>query len=489
MLVPYRWWLVLPGAILMLAVLSGPASAADGSSPLNLEPAATVLAILDGEDILASPENQLILEAAGFRVSILESCKTDDEQGCLRDSLLAVRERFPARDILLLTSARYGQAVYDLYKAAETKALVAGIVLFRAEEDFVAEPMDIALPGPPLVVIARETDEPDIVAASRRFADRVRQSGVWSWFVMVPPLTNVRLRQPFTVKIIYRFIGALPADDPFHTLLVEQSRWQDPPLDNLGFYAHPDFIETYPVDDGFREDMRSFFNRDRVQFNQWAFETYEGFDLLAYREANPATAGMRYLILRNQRGQFAAIDLDVYAAYEPTIVVGIDHEENLFRMSTLYRSNTRYTWVQDDTPISVSVDPLGAFLYFRKPLPDELYVILAARSKLRLDGIAFAKDDPLMTLDALPPAVREVVGGNCIFCHALDGVGGAAHHLVAATAEPQGGFALPLRSYPADVLRRFIFDQDTVAATFGVKPNWVPADSRQPLFEFLTGQE
>jgi len=46
-----------------------------------------------------------------------------------------------------------------------------------------------------------------------------------------------------------------------------------------------------------------------------------------------------------------------------------------------------------------------------------------------------------------------------------------------------GGFALPLESYPPEVWKNFIFDQDSVAAKIGASPNPVAEEMRQSLYE------
>ena len=87
-------------------------------------------------------------------------------------------------------------------------------------------------------------------------------------------------------------------------------------------------------------------------------------------------------------------------------------------------------------------------------------------------GFHWVKKDPLAPIRSLNGGLREALAGEqgCLTCHSFRGAGGRAHHALALDAKPYGAFALPLEEYPSDVLRRFLFEQDAVAKSFGVKP-------------------
>ncbi len=55
--------------------------------------------------------------------------------------------------------------------------------------------------------------------------------------------------------------------------------------------------------------------------------------------------------------------------------------------------------------------------------------------------------------------------------------------MAASDGTAHGGFALPLESYPAEVWKNFIFDQNNGAAKIGASPNPVAEELRQPLYE------
>ncbi|MEC9367832.1 MAG: hypothetical protein VX871_03990, partial [Pseudomonadota bacterium] len=210
---------------------------------------------------------------------------------------------------------------------------------------------------------------------------------------------------------------------------------------------------------------------------------------LAYRDGNGKTRNARYMVTRNLSGNFFSFDLDVYAKYEPVVVVGIDYESNLFRVQPfLYFTRRQYSWKKYE-PTGMSVRPLGAFLYFRKPPPKELTPKFGLIASLKLESITFTPKNPLASLEGLSPSLKSTLtsgDGGCIYCHKLGGVGGRMHHLAAIGASPQPGYALPLRSYSRDVMHNFLYDQERVARMFGVTPNFVSAAQAKELAEFLS---
>jgi hypothetical protein len=74
---------------------------------------------------------------------------------------------------------------------------------------------------------------------------------------------------------------------------------------------------------------------------------------------------------------------------------------------------------------------------------------------------------------------------GCVHCHTFRGVGSRSHHVHALTGQAQGGFALPLESYPAQVWREFMFNQTAVAKKMGATPNIVQENARQALFDLV----
>lgn len=480
----------LIACLVLCMTYSSYGQAANPLTLLDLKPTSTLIAILDKGGKLTAEGNQRLFKAAGFHVVLLKRCSGSEEPLCVRKSLAELKERSGYRDVLLMTSASHTQTVYSLYAKSNLKDVLSGVILFRAEALFEDYPPLKTGPAPPLLLFGKEADEGNVVLASRRFADHMRRAGVRSWFVMLPEQQPPpsQSNQPPVVRIIYQFIGAGQKRGVFYEALAGRARWQHPPLDNDGFYEHPDFIKTYPIGDNFMALMKTFFHLDPPQLKQWAFKSFKGLDILAYRDKSAATKHARYLVLRNHLGKNYPIDLNVYGKYKPLIVAGIDYESNLFRMTWFYRTKAGYSWIKDEVRPKISVEPLGAFLYFQKRLPTELQIPLALRSALSFGSIGFSNENPLAGLGKLSPSLQKIMTRttNCIFCHSLDGIGGRAHHLIATTAKAQPGFALPLRSYSRDVLRNFLFDQESAAAAIGMIPNPVSASGAKELFEYLT---
>ncbi len=465
-----------------LACVPSAGHAANPLTSLELKPSETLIAILDQERKLTGEGNRRLFQAGGFKVAVLDDCLGGDEIACLGKRLPALAEDAGAGHVLLMTSAAHTPTVTALYGHGRSPAVLSGVILFRAQPGAMAKPQ--APDGLPALIFAKIEDDKADLLASRRFADRLRRQGVPVWFYTLSDRTPASR----VIQIIKHFIGARGARGVDRDFLVAHALWQsEPPFDHAGFRRHDAFIRQYEVDDVFRKTMRDFFFLDEGQLKKWALKRYAAFDFLAYRDADPAARGARYLVLRNRLGQLCVIDLRVYADYEPVIVIGIDDVANLFRLHYFYRTKAGYSWKPDEQP-RLSVRPLGAFLHFRKPVPEVLAVRLSIRSKLSFGGMSFAADNPLATLDALTPSLKKVMTlrNDCIYCHQLDGIGGKARHLVAVSGEPQPGFALPLRSYSKEVLNRFFFDQASVAAKIGAIPNPVPPEQAKELYDFLT---
>ena len=177
-----------------------------------------------------------------------------------------------------------------------------------------------------------------------------------------------------------------------------------------------------------------------------------------------------------------ALDLEVYGAYEPEIVVGVDDEPNMFRLNWFFRTKLMYSW-RSERP-NMSARPLGPFLSFRKPVPDDLFPPADPILALHLGGIEFSNENPFAAISAYSDTVQRVItkDNQCIYCHQIEGMGGRAYHLDAMTAQPQGGYALPLGDYSEEVMRQFVFDQGATAAKFGFTPNAVDAAVADEFF-------
>lgn len=210
--------------------------------------------------------------------------------------------------------------------------------------------------------------------------------------------------------------------------------------------------------------------------------------LAALLDANPSRFGAGdHLTVTNIRGEQLYLRRDEIRQHAPVIVIGIDDQRNLVRLATTYQLRREYTWrVTSPEPPPAMTRPIGAFLFFPNGVDDE--DTTTASFTLTPSSFRLSARDPLAPIRAAPISpslLLALTGGDgCLKCHALRGAGARAHHVRASDGKPHGGFALALEEYPRDVLERFLFEQDKVAASFGVEPLHVDAAVAKELFAF-----
>jgi hypothetical protein len=234
--------------------------------------------------------------------------------------------------------------------------------------------------------------------------------------------------------------------------------------------------------------MLFFIYRDRKEeLLQWPLKQFYAIDLFSYLRAPPKKqAGPgEFIVLTNIRGERQVWRREQVQRYKPVIVIGVDDERNLFRFRTFYRMYHEYSWKPGGAAAPLTLT-LGAFIYFLEQPPREL----AAQSwhfGLTEGSFQQFNEDPLKPVRDVPKDVEEALTfrNGCIYCHTFRGVGARSHHIHALTGKPQGGFALPLESYPQEVWRNFVFNQVEVAKKMGASPNVVQEGARKPLFDLV----
>jgi hypothetical protein len=77
------------------------------------------------------------------------------------------------------------------------------------------------------------------------------------------------------------------------------------------------------------------------------------------------------------------------------------------------------------------------------------------------------------------------IRNGCVYCHSFRGIGSESHHATEAANRPHGGLALPLESYPENVWKDFIFNQEEAAKKIGASPNMVDEEARQALYDLV----
>lgn len=477
--------------LICLFALPLPLNAKNSLNGLALDEKTTTLLIVDKNGRLSSSANVALFKSYGYQAYAVPVCSSGAEVDCLINFAKKHKAQSPQKNLLFLTTAPHTNTVLKLYHSDVAPRLFSGVVLFRAavtaQENFSL----LKKASPALLIIAREADDKATIQRARYFADKLRESGVFSWLVIDPEHVPKSLKTPPIVSFIDYFIGSKRVPKALANSYRGSASWQMPLFSNQEFYKHTDFISTQTVNEKFKKELEHYFVLAPKTLRQWPLKTYQAFDLLAYRDNHPKLKGKRYLTTRNKIGQFLSLDLEKYAPYKPVIVIGIDHETNLFRFNWFFKTKAQYSWLPAEKRPQISVNPLGAFIYFEKDLPAELKVAFSIRSKLSFDALEFVDKDPLTALSNYSAQVKEIITfrNHCINCHELDGIGGKAHHIVASSGEKQGGNALPLRRYSEDVLKAFLYDQDRVAQIIGVSPNHVSDLQAKALMELLSKKD
>jgi hypothetical protein len=106
---------------------------------------------------------------------------------------------------------------------------------------------------------------------------------------------------------------------------------------------------------------------------------------------------------------------------------------------------------------------------------------------LTVDSFRLVRQDPLAAMADLPKDVHDAVyfRNACLSCHSFRGTDVRSGHVRAQDGELQGGFALPLESYPPEAWRQFMFDNHRSAAAVGVRPNPVSEPAARKLFDIV----
>jgi hypothetical protein len=273
-----------------------------------------------------------------------------------------------------------------------------------------------------------------------------------------------------------------------------RKRWgYKTPLDSSELRKDTATIVTYPVDAELRQTMMLVFDRLGYELSPWPGKTYQAIDLLDWlKKRSESEVGKGdWLVVSNLRGEQQYFSREVLEQTRPVIVVGLDDEDNLYRIFTFYRLKRAYSWIKGEEPMPMMIRPLGAFLHFRAPPPAELRNKTYAPFGLDPTSFHWVEVDPLAPARGLTGELREAMIGEqgCLKCHKFRGAGARAHHVLAVDGKPYGAFGLPLEEYPTDVLRRFLFEQDAVAKSFDVLPLRVPKDAATQLFDMVTREK
>ena len=374
------------------------------------------------------------------------------------------------------------RGTYDLDEAALKGHPDAAFLARSVEDRRESSPITYArADSPPFLMLFGGEDEGGWACIARPFARALQNAGARDIDYFIVPKRDAHSLLRWGGKgnevgdLVFSFVASgpkeLPVDNPFSV----RRRWGvRPPLDLSEFRKDPRAITTYPVDAALRETLMNFFGEARFELSPLPGKTYQAIDLLGYLAERPKSdvGEGDWLVVSNLRGEQQYFSREVLKKTQPVIVVGLDDEDNLYRLPTFYQMKRAYSWITSDEQMPMMIRPLGAFLHFRTPPPADLRIMSFAAFGLDAASLHWVENDPLAPVRSLTGGLRETLIGQqgCLKCHSFRGVGARAHHALALDGKPYGAFGLPLEDYPSDVLRRFLFEQGAVAKSFGVMP-------------------
>ncbi|MCZ6625689.1 MAG: alpha/beta hydrolase [Deltaproteobacteria bacterium] len=288
-------------------------------------------------------------------------------------------------------------------------------------------------------------------------------------------------------KLLLAFLRVKPLPPYLLEWREIKRNWLNPPFSTVPFWSQEKLIRSYPIDGRFVSTLATIYGPMKYELLEWSLERYYAIDLFSYLDSLPQQQIGRgtYLIMTNIRNEAQFWSLQQIKPYKPVIVVGIDNERNLFRLSVFYRMWHEYSWKAGPQP-PVMARPVGAFIHFLKKPPPKLEPQVW-HSALTKGSFRLVETNPLAMFGELPKEVNEALTyrNGCLYCHRFRGVGSRSHHNLASTGAPYGGFALPLETYPPDVWKAFMFNQYEVAKKMGASPNIIDENAKQALFKLV----
>ncbi|HEY8075466.1 MAG TPA: hypothetical protein VIF62_15180 [Labilithrix sp.] len=332
--------------------------------------------------------------------------------------------------------------------------------------------------APPMLLLSAHAETPRAARSTRVMARALERAGAnvrahhLAW-LDESRLANLSGDRNDVVDLVAAFVrGDATPGAPDGAFVVGET-WSRPPLTSEGLRADEQLVVRKPVDAALRSHLTRIMTDPR-DLDPWPLATYDAIDLSAWLTAHRENGA--FVTIVNARGEEIVLRREDVEKKKPEIVVGIDDERNLFRMYVTYNVYRTYSWKPEPASRPLLVRPVGAFVH-------GLDVATGVDFALTAESIQTTSDDPLAKTRAIAQPLAGVLGSDqgCLQCHAMRGKGPRAHHLRARDGQTAEAYALPLEEYPSDVMRRFLFDQDEVAKSFGVGPIRVPAPAANQL--------
>lgn len=333
--------------------------------------------------------------------------------------------------------------------------------------------------APRFLVLSAHGDAPTSSQSSRalvRALERAGAKAVHGYHASLREahtLTNLSGEKNDVADVVAALVRAEPRPGNGETGWALSDEWgPHAPLTSEPFWKDERLVVRRPTDARFRAAVRNVFGEMARDLEPWPAATYDAIDLGDYLRAHPELGSGDWLEITNARGEKLVLPRTEIDRKKPVIVVGIDDERNLFRMFVTYNVHRTYSWKPETEPRPLMIRHVGAFLYaVGEPAPP-VTVPTLAEFALTTASFRVVDDDPLAVARKAPAALAATLTNEqgCLQCHTLHGAGGRAHHVRASDGQVAEAHGLPLEQYPRDVLRRFLFEQDAVAKSFGVGP-------------------
>jgi hypothetical protein len=355
---------------------------------------------------------------------------------------------------------------------------------------------------PPVVVLAAQQDVPGLRKAAIAFSAQLREAGHPEAETFVAPGRNHRSVLEMGAKSnaarhhLLALLGVDKSSGNFRDTLAARNYWRNPDLSTEDFWQDSrleKLVQHYESDERLATWLQGFLSSGGGRSASFAAPRYDAVDLLALLEAlgTEKVGRGRWLTLTNARHERAVLDLDALRDYEPRVVVGMEGERNLFRITDVYHTKRRYTWLEADAEVWIMARPVGAFLHFNKSPPKELIPGSFGLFGLTLESFQLSEADPLGALRADLSQEEQnflIRDKACVSCHQFRGVGTKAGHLRARDGKLVGGFALSLEEYPPETWRRYCFEQREVAAEIGASEIRLSPQWQERLFKLVAGE-